>query len=249
MFKRNDYEELEEYKWDNFIRMNQKIKKVEKVIFGITIIIILLIILSSIISIKKTSITQIIKASIKGDYDINITEEKPIKVNLLGNGFYSLKIENVPDLEVHIVIIEGQDIFIKDICDRLHKYYFEKWNDNDKYKFIIDEKYEDYQYGLTTKKNWFLSYKTYIDVNNFEEMMNATDAIIRFKKFMGNYSSMPINSYIRIDNELILPHNVSLQSYESIKESAIMQYIQIVKKKNLNFTDIPKEIINKYLNN
>ena len=115
MFKRNDYEDLEEYKWDNFIRMNRNIKKVEKVILGITMIVILVIIFISIISTKKTAITQMIKASIKGDYHINITEEKPIKVNLLGNGFYSLKIENIPDLEVHTVIVKNQNIFIKDI--------------------------------------------------------------------------------------------------------------------------------------
>ena len=63
MFKRDDDEELEEYKWDNFIRMNRNIKKVEKVILGITIIVILAIIFISIISTKKTAITQMIKTS------------------------------------------------------------------------------------------------------------------------------------------------------------------------------------------
>ena len=78
-------------------------------------------------------------------------------------------------------------------------------------------------------------------------MLDAFDKIVDFINYMGD-DSVLIESYIRFNNELILPHNVSIQTYEHMKEMAIRQYIAIVKKHNLSTEDIPKDIVDKYWN-
>ena len=73
-----------------------------------------------------------------------IVTETAVKTDLLGNGCYSYRISDIPNVEIHAVFVLNKDTFIEDSDERLCKYYFEQWKDKDKNKFIIDEKYDDW---------------------------------------------------------------------------------------------------------
>ena len=171
--------------------------------------------------------------------------EKDKIVFMSGNGFYTFELENNPEIITHTYM--KNDKFWTDIKEQIYKYYFEKWNSPNKKYFIVDESYEDVSYLFINKKDWILNYKTYIDVNNYSEMLDAFNKIVDFINYMGD-DSILIESYIRFNNELILPHNVSIQTYDHMKEMAIRQYINIVKKHNLSTEDIPNDIVEKYWN-
>ena len=59
-------------------------------------------------------------------------------------------------------------------------------------------------------------------------MLNATETIIKFRNYM-NYPQIIVESYIKYDNKLILPHNVSNQKDDEIRESARTQF-DLIKK-------------------
>ena len=171
--------------------------------------------------------------------------EKDRIMFMSGNGFYTFELENNPEIITHAFMKD--DKFGTDINARIYKYYFEKWNSPNKRFFIVNESYKDVSYLFINKKDWILNYKTYIDVNNYSEMLDAFEKIVEFISYMGD-SYVLIDSYIRFNGELILPHNVSIQTYEHMKAMAIRQYISIVKKYNLSTDDIPKDVMQQYWN-
>ena len=77
-------------------------------------------------------------------------------------------------------------------------------------------------------KNGQFNYYTYIEVNNYEEMLQATEDIINFIEYMGN-RSMIVRSYIKVNNSFIIPHGTQNESNEEIRESAKWQYNSLVK--------------------
>ena len=94
-----------------------------------------------------------------------------------------------------------------------------------KYKFISNEVYEDSSYGIITKKNWRLTFYTYIEVNNYEEMLEATEDIIRLLEFIGNRKIF-VASYIKVGNEFIIPVG---ETNEEVRENFKMQYEDAIK--------------------
>lgn len=73
------------------------------------------------------------------------------------------------------------------------------------------------------KEDWILSYSTYIEVSNYDELVEATNDIINFLNYMDK-DKMLVKSYIKYDGKLIMPHNVSDQSNEEILKSAERQF-------------------------
>lgn len=186
----------------------------KRIIIVISIIILIFLILNYCLDIFKYMRIN----ELNGQYSLSFNEEKA-GLNIIGNGFLIYKVEEIPELEIHAFLHRANDIFIEDTTERMYKYFFEKWEDPDKSKFHVEESYEDYTYGLRKEKNWFLKFKTYIEVNSYEEMLEATEIIIRFRKYM-SYPKMLIDSYIKYGDRFILPHNVSHQTDDEIREMA-----------------------------
>lgn len=157
-------------------------------------------------------------------------EEKIVNSDITGNGFFIYKIEEIPELEIHAISKKGDDTFVEDVEARIYKYFFERWNNPNKSKFNVEESYEDYTHGLHTQIDWILKFKTYIEVNNYEEMIEATETIIDFLDYM-SYPQIIVESYIKYNNQLILPHNVSIQNDDEIRESAKVQFWSIERGK------------------
>lgn len=166
---------------------------------------------------------------------VNIYNIEPIEgekgIDILGNGYAIYKINEIPGIEIHTMfntIEHNQNI---DLNDRVFKYYFNKWTDSYKYKFKIEERYIDCKFWTIKKKNWILEFKTYIEVNNYDEMKAATKAIIRFVHFLPNQQILP-SCYIKYKGQLIIPKSSTvLQSDEEMEEIAVKEF-EIIDKKN-----------------
>lgn len=210
----------------------ESLEKRKKRSFLIKLLIILLIFLTIILQINSVNMKMkaVAKERIINDMrNIYNDEVKFIsdKTYWRGNGFYILETNDVPNIQMHVVV-NGEDIS-NDFNERYYKYYFEKWENENKNKFIVNETYEDYTYKTKTMKNWLLNYYTYIEVSNYEEMMEATEYIISFIEYIQNRKVL-LRSYIKVKDELIIPHGTIDESNEEIRESAKNQYYKITKE-------------------
>lgn len=200
----------------------------------IKIVIVLVIILGIFLQINsismqgKSRIEEKLINEIKNSYyneDIEIVTEQTY---WKGRGFYQLRVKDIPDI-VYNAVVTGDNFnetgYSSDFQSRYYKYYFEKWEDEHKYKFIPNEVYEDCSYGIITKKNWRLTFYTYIEVNNYEEMLEATEDIIRLLEFIGNRKIF-VASYIKVGNEFIIPAG---ETNEEVRENFKMQYEDAIK--------------------
>lgn len=161
-------------------------------------------------------------------------KEVSSETNLMGNGFFVYKPKDMEEIEIHCLYDKTKDICKHDIDARYYKYYFERWEDTDKDKFIVSESYEDAICGMRKKEDWLLNYETYIEANTYEEMLYATEAIIRFVEYMGN-SNILIKSFIKMGDKRLLPHNVSDQTSEQIRQRTIQQYHDIIENNGTSY--------------
>lgn len=220
---------IEKYGFDiyeNFQKKNsketfKKRKNIKRTVIIISIILIIIFILSCCFNLVqfKYKITRM--NNLRSIYQLNF-KEKSVDTDISGNEFLIYKIEEIPELEIHAIAKKYDNTFIEDVEAKIYKYFFDKWNNPDKNKFIVEESYDYYTCKLS-RKNWILKFKTYIEVNNYEEMLNATEIIIKFRNYM-KYPQIIVKSYIKYDNKLILPHNVSNQKDDEIRESAKTQF-------------------------
>lgn len=157
-------------------------------------------------------------------------EEIPIKINCLENGLYSYKTAKFSNDEIHALFVNYKNIFIHDATDRFHKHSFENWEDEDKDKFIISEYYEDIKHGFIKEKKWLLIYETYIETNTYEEVIKATDIIIKYNNYIGNQIYIGSNIYIKYKDNIIKPINSSGISEDSIKNNMKRMYNEITSK-------------------
>lgn len=68
-----------------------------------------------------------------------------------------------------------------------------------------------------------------VNVSSYNEMIQATEAIIRFKNFMSHFDICE-KFYIYYKNRRIYPSNFSFQSSEVVRKSAIDQFNRIEKE-------------------
>lgn len=211
--------------WLKGIKKQDKIRKIIK--YSVIVIIIVIVLTYLFISYKDKRIKESINV-MEGYYNTNNKSEIEItekKIGISGNGFYTYYSKDTPNIEIH-AFRQGNTVE-SDVSSRFHKYFFEKWEDNEKDKFVVVENYKDCKYRLTTRKNWLLEYQTYIEVNNYDEMLAATETIIRFEEYM-KHPNLLVQNYIKIGNKMILPHNVYPQTYEQIREMAKQLYLNAV---------------------
>lgn len=224
---RNKYNfDIDAKPWEKLTKFRRVVKTV-KFIFIIIICIILISSVSNMITFKDS----IMRIDYVRSYLGNEVEETKVKTYLLGKGFYTYHVKGIPELEIHALYVSNNE-FKEDISSRYYKYFFEKWEDSEKCKFVVTENYEDCKYLLTKKKNWLLNYETYIEISTYEELLEATEIIIRFINYMNNPIVL-VDSYIKIGNEKICPHNATRQSVDEIRNMAKQQYFSIIEKNKL----------------
>lgn len=236
MKNKNDWKEIERYIYNKEINkisdykidinneynkmLNRRKAKIKSKM------ILIIIILNMLINIFKTYIYQkridIIEQSVNTS-----VQEIPIKVSLFGNGLYSYKITNYPIEEIHAIFVSYKNIFKHDINDRLHKFYFEDWKDEDKNKFVIDQHYEEGKHNFIKEKEWILVYETYIETNTYEELMEATNILIKYNNYIGDLMFVGSNMYIKYKGNIINPIQTCEMSDDFIKNNVNEQYKNI----------------------
>lgn len=213
------YHEFERKTSKETLRKRKNIKKIVIIMSIILIIILLGSCWANFIQMKY-KLARI--NNLKSIYLIDF-EEKIVKSDITGNGFFIYKIKEIPELEIHAISKREDETFKQDADARIYQYFFDRWDSPNKSKFTVEESYEDCTYGWDTQENWILEFETYIEVNNYEEMIDATEMIIEFIDYM-SYPQFIIKSYIKYKNQYILPHNVSIQSDDEIRQSAKIQF-------------------------
>lgn len=208
--------------FENMVNSKEKRKKRNFKVKLLVLLIIFIMIIALIYNMKSytANIERINLLRIYGASEFEIAYSKK---DLWQNGFYIYKVADIPEIEIHTVYNKSDNLFITDIESRYYKYYFEKWKNENKDKFIVQESYEDYTCKNMKKEDWILSYSTYIEVSNYDELVEATNDIINFLNYMDK-DKMLVKSYIKYDGKLIMPHNVSDQSNEEILKSAERQF-------------------------
>ncbi len=221
-------EMLSKYKIDINQDIGKRIeqsKKNKKIIKKIIVIAIIILIYSAVYSIYNIWASRARKERLQSF--LGIVTETNVKTNLFGNGCYSYEIVSIPDAEIHVEFDIFRDIFIEDSDERLCKYYFEKWEDKGKEKFIISESYDDCKGFLYKKKDWILNYQMYIEVNNYKESIEAIDTIIKFKEYAGDKVYFGDNVYIKAKEHIIVPQVISLQNVDSMRKYMQEQCLKI----------------------
>lgn len=222
--------ELTKEKFELRVRRKKIIKKV--------VIVIVLIILS--IYEYSLHIKECVKAKndiydfAKNHCDIEV-EILPEKIFWNGSGFYILNPKDIPDIEIHAVMMdENLDI---DLYSQYYKYFFERWDDSTKDKYIINEKYEDSSYKSSTQKKWLLHYETVIEVHSYSEMLDATESIIRFIEYMGNRKIMFMCN-IKVGKDYFQICDSVDETNEEIRKNAKNRYMDCVKNQNLQYDNV-----------
>lgn len=121
----------------------------------------------------------------------------------------------------------------------MHKYLFENWENPEKDRFVVEQ--ELTEQGL-------LSYKTYLEIETYEDLINATDLLIDFLNYEEKWNKdndkviniwwhkedgeyiVPIGKIYFIKNgNMILPYNGLFQTESEIREQAIKRFLEIEK--------------------
>lgn len=209
----------------------------------------------------------IVFSNMKNAHDANVEEaieiSSDIDIKLISknvdekheNGEYYFEIKKFPEITFRATKYYGK---VKDdLTDHLHKYLFEHWNDKNKDNFTINEKFLE---------DGFLRYEFYITINTYNEMLEGTETIIRYLQYIENWNKenkkvinvwyqkegqfvIPDNAnfFLEKDGEHISPYNTMFQTADEIRENSKIQYIEIIKRLNGSFDDIPNEVLQKYM--
>lgn len=251
----NNNEEIRKELYNNMLEKSknnhrkEKLKKIEEALehtiksFKIVFVSLIIIIVIAIMYFVKDSIffyTDIEK-SIEGTVGKVTLVSKD--TDEYGIGTYTFKLDKIPQIEIHAS--KTYSTIGEDASARVYKYLFEKWNNSKKSKFIVKEYYIDDEFNDKTISNWLLEYSTCINITNYSELMEAIELVTDFSKYAEKMLDFYVHfgCSIQFNGEYIAPYN---ESQDKIPEYVQEWYVGIVKEKNLNYSDIPEEILEKY---
>lgn len=244
MSEKDDWKELEE--WEQNRRANEKekyginiqdikphkIKWIDKIVkfmktVGITYVVFATIIF--IIAFIAVGIYLYVKyMDIKSQVDIDFVDTIEsmynIKIDIIsqdtdnrGNGSYVIKPKN-SDFIFNAIKNKGN--LKEDYIAHLQKYYFDKWESETKENFKIVEKEE----------NTILNYETYIEIDNYEELIKAVESINEFYEYSKQRLFASWNVYIKYNNSRIYPYTSSSNNTEDAMNNAKQQFEYIASK-------------------
>jgi len=235
--------------WNKRLKRNYPLKIIPKrVIIAFLIICIIVVI----IIVRLTTMIYKLTKSPKGELtSLGLKVNTIYKENWgIGKKIYTYELKDIPNIHIHAV--KDCDNIQKDMISQIKKYFFEKWEDKDKDKFIVECNYKDAKIGNKIKHNWLLDYNIYIKIENYEDLLEATEIILRFSNYMGKYKSLYVedlycNMQLKdLDIWLTVFDALTYTDDNGARENVKLQYIQYVKHLGLDYDDIPLEEIEKY---
>lgn len=176
------------------------------IIFTIAVFLVLLNVYVNLSNFKERTNVSVID-TIENMYNVKI---KLISKNVdeKENGTYKFELEE--NNEIKFTAIKNFGNLTEDFLDRVHKYYFDKWDSPNKEYFIVAENITD---GI-------LDYDTHLVINSYEDIEKNVNIINEFVDFCGVkfYPSWQI--YLKKGNSRIYPYNHSEMSKEDAIQNA-----------------------------
>ena len=103
----------------------------------------------------------------------------------------------------------------EDYIARRQKYYFDKWESETKEKFIVKEDVND----------TILKFETYIEINNYDEIISAVKSINEFSEFCNNKKDFAYwNIFIKYEKIIIDPYTSPSTTEEDAIKNAQDQF-------------------------
>lgn len=174
----------------------------------------------------KSKINANVEKTIEEMYNVDI-EFSNSYLDDKENGKFIFKLAD--NNEIYFTAIKKNDSITEDYLDNCHKYFFDKWENVEKEKFIVNE----------NKENNVLEYDTYIEINSFEDIDEAMNTINSFVEYCGGNFSSSWNLYLKKGKNIIHPY----EKNETTKEEAIKNAKRSLKNINIRNFTMPALII------
>lgn len=162
---------------------------------------------------------------------INVDPEKTIesmyhtKVDLVSkdvddkeNGKYIFKVSD--NDEIQFTAIRKYGSLSEDYTDNCHKYYFNKWENEAKSIFVVNE----------NKIGDILEYDTYIEINTAEDLDKSMSIINDFVNYCGSNFSASWRVYLKKGDYTIYPYQQDGITQQEARENAEKIFRNIVNK-------------------
>lgn len=133
------------------------------------------------------------------------------------NGTYILTTKENPDIEFNAYV--QWNSLKQDYSDRCHKYYYEKWQNEDKGMLKTSE---------YTEENNILTYEQYIEIENNEQLEKAVNLIYELKEFAGKDFFPDWNIYIIAENQRMYLFNSANLTREEILKRMQEMYNRVL---------------------
>ena len=161
---------------------------------------------------------------IKSQVDIDLVDTIQsmynIKIDIIsqdtdnkGNGKYVIKLKN-SDVDIIFNAVKDKGSLKEDYIARSQKYYFDRWESKAKENFKIVEKEE----------NDILNYETYIEIDNYDELIKAVESINEFFEYSRQKLFAAWNVYIKYGKIIIDPYTSSSDTKEDAIKNAQDQF-------------------------
>lgn len=241
MDKKDDWKELEE--WEQNRREEEKekyginiqdikptnIKWIDRLVKGLRAIGISYVIFATIVfSLAFIAVGLYLYAkysNIKSQIDIDLEDTIEsmynIKIKIVsqdtdnrGNGKYTIKTKN-SDIDITFNAVKDHGNLKEDYLAHFQKYYFDKWESETKENFIVKEEIND----------TILIFETYIEINNYDEIIGAVESINEFYEFCNKKKDFASwNIFIKYGKIILDPYTSSSTTEEDAIKNAQDQF-------------------------
>lgn len=133
------------------------------------------------------------------------------------NGRYTFKMSD--NNEIQFTAIRRFGNLSEDYMDNCHKYYFDKWENESKSNFVVNE----------NRTGDILEYDTYIKINTYEDLDKAMKNINDFVSYCGKNFSASWRIYLKKGDYIIYPYQQDGITKEEASKNAKEIFKNIVK--------------------
>ena len=121
--------------------------------------------------------------------------------------------------EIQFTAIRRFGNLSEDYMDNCHKYYFDKWENESKSNFVVNE----------NRTGDILEYDTYIKINTYEDLDKAMKNINDFVSYCGKNFSASWRIYLKKGDYIIYPYQQEGITKEEASKNAKEIFKNIVK--------------------
>lgn len=133
------------------------------------------------------------------------------------NGTYILTTKENEEIRFYAVV--NWNSLTQDYSDRCQKYYYEKWQNDNKNLINVSEYIND---------NKILEYEQYIKIDKYEQIEEAVSLLCEFKEFAGKDFFPDWNIYLIVNNQRMYPFTSLNENKENVIKKMQEMYNKII---------------------